>query len=352
MQHDPPGTSEPAPPDPTSTKPRKDPNLAARPSRIGFVRNVVRRLLDFGRHLSVTVKQRAEAPNFSAIAVTFGTARVTAISAHLQRGILRAIALDNVLRERLAAGIDLEAIDPFAPLPSRKPAPGDAAADPAAASDADASADPAAVSRADSSADAAAATDVASDAAQAADPSADASAASGADLAADPAADPSADLSAAQAAALAAAAFAASKAARRRLSRPLGWDDPELFMPTLKELEAQIRRRPIGRTIVDICLDLGITPGFCTGQGWNRLLECIHFFGGSLNKMRLVRQHRRAAFLKEWDRRPIRERSNFRWWDLGRTGEREALGFLFDEDPVNPFDPKPPAGAVIATGPP
>ena len=45
------------------------------------------------------------------------------------------------------------------------------------------------------------------------------------------------------------AAAQVGKAARR--SRPPGWNDPELFMPTLEELEAQVRRRPLGRTLVE-----------------------------------------------------------------------------------------------------
>ena len=67
-----------------------------------------------------------------------------------------------------------------------------------------------------------------------------------------------------------------------RPSRPPGWNDPELFMPTLEELEAQARRRPIGRTLVDICLDLAVVPGFCTGRFWHALFDSIRLHRGSI----------------------------------------------------------------------
>lgn len=86
---------------------------------------------------------------------------------------------------------------------------------------------------------------------------------------------------------------------------------------------------------------------------WDQLLECIYFFGGNLNKLMLHRDRRRQAFQTERDRRPTPDPSpDFRWWDLGKNGERQILGFLFGETPVNPFTPPSPAVAPIATGPP
>ena len=40
---------------------------------------------------------------------------------------------------------------------------------------------------------------------------------------------------------------------RARPSLPPGLDDPELFMPTPEDLERQVRRRAVGRTIAEIC---------------------------------------------------------------------------------------------------
>ena len=52
------------------------------------------------------------------------------------------------------------------------------------------------------------------------------------------------------------------KAARRPSTR--GCDDPELFMPKLEDLELPVCRHALGRTFVEICIDLAVVPGFCT----------------------------------------------------------------------------------------
>jgi hypothetical protein len=52
-------------------------------------------LLGFGRHLLDTVRQRAATPTFPIIAACFGTANLSTILAHLNRGILRATALQR-----------------------------------------------------------------------------------------------------------------------------------------------------------------------------------------------------------------------------------------------------------------
>src|SRR5579872_3790466 len=81
-----------------------------------------------------------------------------------------------------------------------------------------------------------------------------------------------------------------------RPSRPAGWDDPELFMPTLEDLERQVRRRPIGRTMLKICLDLAVVPGFCHTQFWNELFELITYFGSNVNQLMQEKARRREAF--------------------------------------------------------
>ena len=88
-----------------------------------------------------------------------------------------------------------------------------------------------------------------------------------------------------------------------RPSRPAGWNDPELFMPTLEELEAQVRRRPLGRTLVEICLDLAVVPGFCTGPFWNELFDSIRLHGGSVAALMQEKVRREKAFAKEQDRK-------------------------------------------------
>ena len=81
-------------------------------------------------------------------------------------------------------------------------------------------------------------------------------------------------------------------------------------MPTLKELEAQARRRPPGRTLVDICLDLAVVPGFCAGPFWNELFDGIRLHGGSLATLMEEKTRRQEAFAKEQDRKPG---SNWDW---------------------------------------
>ena len=135
-------------------------------------------------------------------------------------------------------------------------------------------------------------------------------------------------------------------------SRPRGWNDPELFMPTLEELEAQVRRRPLGRTLVDICLDLAVMPGFCTGLFWNHVFESIRAYGGSISVLMLEKMRRQQTFCKEQDRKPG---SDWSWQGLSRDGLRRVLGFNIGEAVVDPFAlavGPDAATAAVATGPP
>ena len=249
------------------------------PAGIAALLHTVRILLGFGRHLAETAQQRSASIDFNAIAACFGTGRLSAIIAHLQRGILRATALERVLLARAARGRDIG----FAPPGER------AAATPAAP--------------------------------------------------ADPPAEQSAET------------HVPRKPVTRR-SRPAGWNDPELYMPTLEELEAQVRRRPLGRTLVDICLDLAVVPGFCTGPFWNELFDSIRLRGGSIATLMQEKVHREKAFGKELDRKPG---SNWDWQEMGREAIRRVLGCFIGEASDNPFDPLPElcaARAAVATGPP
>jgi hypothetical protein len=261
----PPSTSPPDPP--------QDPTATTAPSNITIILHVARILLTYGRHLIDTIRDRATAPNFNAIAACFGTANVATIRAHLNRGLLRAIALERVLLARAAAGRDIELPERRTPEPEPQPTP------------------------------------------TTAEPEQSAS---------------------------------VPPAARKRTpqpSLPAGHDDPELFMPTLEELERQVRRRAIGRTILDICIDLGVVPGFCTAPFWNVVHEIMHCLGGSVATLMRQKTLRRDAFVKQQDRNPD---ANWDWLDLTRDALRQVLGFFIGEPPVNPFDP----AAAMATGPP
>jgi hypothetical protein len=255
---------------------RDEPNPAI-PERTGTLLRVVRVLLGYGRHLADTVRERAAAPGFAAIAACFGTANLSPILAHLHRGILRAAALERVLLARAAAGRDVDFTAPRVRASGRPPAPAGQTGDrePAPA--------------------------------------------------------------------------AARQAAPRPARSLLGRDHPaNFYTPTLEELESQVRRRPIGRTIVDICLDLGVVPGLCTGAFWNELFDLTRCYGGSIAALVLERWRREQAFSQEQDRHPT---PGWTGVNLGREAIRQAVGFFIGEHPVAPFALSAPA-APVATGPP
>ena len=285
---------EPAAPGPASDQhPQPDHPGRTVPARIAALLHTVRILLGFGRHLVETATQRSDSTDFNAIAVCFGTGRLYAIMAHLQRGILRAVALERVLLARAARGRDIDFIVPR----ERGTAPPAAAGDaPGAAGDARAAAD---------------------------------------DAPAGPAAE----------------APAGGKRAARP-SPPAGWNDPELFMPTLEELEAQVRRRPLGRTLVEICLDLAVVPGFCTGPFWNEVFDGIRLHGGRITTLMQEKVRREEAFSREQDRKVG---SNWDWQGMTRDALRRVLGFRIGEDAAELLDPPAvacAAVAAVATGPP
>src|SRR6202034_2887215 len=87
--------------------PQSDPPGRTMPARIAAVLHTVRIMLGFGRHLAETAKDRSAKTDFNAIAACFGTSRLSAILAHLQRGLLRAAALERVLLARAARGQDI-----------------------------------------------------------------------------------------------------------------------------------------------------------------------------------------------------------------------------------------------------
>ncbi len=292
MQHAETATPCPAsPPDPQPDRPaRTTPartaparTLPARtiPARIAALLHTVRILLGYGRHLAETATHRSAHTDFNAVAACFGTGRLGAIIAHLERGILRATALERVLLARAARGRDISFTEPRERAIATLAAP--------------------------------------------ADPSAD--------LPVEPPAE----------------APIARKPARR--SRQAGWNNPELFMPTLEELEAQVRRRSLGRTLVDICLDLAVVPGFCTGPFWNTLFDAIRLHGGSVAVLMQEKLHRQEAFCKEQDRKIG---SNWDWLEMGRDALRRVLGCFIGEGADAQFDPiseQYAAAAGVTTGP-
>ena len=246
-----------APTTPAPTKPRPI------PGRIGAVLNVLAILIAHARHFAATATTRATAPEFATAAAVFGTGHLPTILHRMQRGLLRALALQQYLLARAARGRNLRfAWPPCVELqPHHRPA---------------------------------------------------------------------------------ASSAPPKRAAPLHPPRP----DPALLdpgdpaasrLPTPEELAAQVRRRPVGRTISYICMDLGIAPGLCAGAFWNQVEKTLRRYGGSLGRLYQVRTRREETFQRERDRRP--DTWHIDWRDMRRSTVRLALGCLIGETPPDGLRP-------------
>jgi hypothetical protein len=228
-------TQPPGPP-PYPDPPRAGATI---PAALGRVLSLVRKLIDYGKHLAGTVQQRATAPGFALFTKPFGTADLAVILARITNGLRRAAALEAMLCRRAARGQDLT------PTPIRMPA-------------------------------------------------------AGAPHVARPVTPPDAQ--------------PADHTEDPRLAR----------LPTEAEIAAEVRRRPVGAVIVDICRDLGIAPGHLDRAFWDEISHAIMMYGGSL-----------AGFLGNLNRRLF------------------AFGSGDHADQADPGWPAaPPRLAAPATGPP
>jgi hypothetical protein len=250
------------------------------PEHIAAVLSVLSMLIEYGRHLTETVEHRAIWRGFATIAQFFGTAAMPVILAHIHRGLMRVLTLEQMLLRRAARGRDL------AILARRNDAR--RAAQQAAPQGEPAAAEPSGPHPVE----------------------------------APPAEQP------------------ASRPARRTgPEEPLTLDT----LPSMAQLEAEVRRRPIGQTIVAICRDLGISPSLCDGTFWHQVFMAIHCYRGSLNNI-VLEMHR-------WEKRFDRE--HWKHPDLPlpeqtRDGIRRVLGFWIGAPPVDPFRPVPAQGALAA----
>jgi len=131
--------------------------------------------------------------------------------------------------------------------------------------------------------------------------------------------------------------------------RPARAELPEF--PTLEQLETEIRRRPIGHAMADICRDLGISPSLCEGRFWTALYCAIAWYRGNFAKYYKDIRGREVEFAAEWDRDGTRALD---FPEQTGDGIRRILGFFIGEEPVSPFQPATPPGLpqAVATGPP
>ena len=78
--------------------------------------------------------------------------------------------------------------------------------------------------------------------------------------------------------------------------------DPRLArLPTEEQIAEEVRRRPIGAVIVDICCDLGIAPGHLDRAFWDEINHAIMMYGGSLARF-LNDLHKRLCVFFSADR--------------------------------------------------
>src|SRR6202789_3442140 len=89
-------------PDPPKDRPAKPV-----PERIAAMLSIVAVLAEYGRHLADTIEHRAIWRGFATIAQFFGTATMPVILAHIQRGLMRVVALEHMLLRRATRGRDL-----------------------------------------------------------------------------------------------------------------------------------------------------------------------------------------------------------------------------------------------------
>ncbi len=87
---------------PSRSAPPQDRPASPVPDGIAEILAVLAILIDYGRHLGQTLEQRAVARGFATIAQYFGTVAFDTILAHIQRGLMRAIALQRLLLRRAA----------------------------------------------------------------------------------------------------------------------------------------------------------------------------------------------------------------------------------------------------------
>jgi len=283
MEHTASTMSRPATSDPAQDRTGGTVAAATIPQRLAALLRVVRVLLGHGRRLVETVPARAANVEFAALAAVCGTYVQPTILARLQRGILRAMALQRYLLSRAAKGIEIGFVYQRERKPARppvEPPEGDPASGEAA------------------------------------------SEAPGGR--AEPGPEPGDD---------------------ERAPRRPAFDPDDLRIPTPEELDAEVRRRPLGRTILAICMDLAVIPSFCTGAFWNQISDTLMNYGGSFTTLFKIRQYRETSFQKERDKKPATW--DFDWRFPPPETVRQILGYMIGELPIlDPFDP------LLATAPP
>ncbi len=109
-------------------------------------------------------------------------------------------------------------------------------------------------------------------------------------------------------------------------------------LPTPEQIAAEVRRRPIGAVLVDICLDLGIVPGQMDHATWDELRRDLILYGGNLATVLFRREGKRRPADPGSDPRRVERKS-------------EAHSATGDSPSPNPGD-SPSFSPIPLTGPP
>jgi hypothetical protein len=319
----PPNTHGPAA-EPTSTgNPPGTPVAIQAPEGIAAIVVLARILAAYGRHLAALLPQRELWLGFSLVARFLQAASMSGRLARIHRGIMRAVALERMLLRRAARGRDLKPLSPICfqasarsgarssrganPIPEPEapyrtfPLPGTGRARTPTASPWDIGSEPS--------------------------PQADPQSPAPQQTPPQPASNPPCSN-----------------------DRQPVWLDT---LPSMAELEQEVRRRPVGRTIAAICLDLGVSPRLCAGWFWNGLFQAMLDYRGNL--IGVLRELRRRELQFEYESwkhpaSPLPEQTP--------QAIRQMLGFFIGEPPVDPLRPAPspypasPDPASSGTGPP
>ncbi len=117
-------------------------------------------------------------------------------------------------------------------------------------------------------------------------------------------------------------------------------DHPNNFyIPSLKEIEAHVRRTPVGQLIAEISLDLGITVHCCDGAAWQEIWWAMKYFGANMVRYGAIVDNRLDTFTREQEHGRNTRDTDGR--DRPREAIRELVGCLVGE-------PSPSALAAAA----
>ncbi|HUN43438.1 MAG TPA: hypothetical protein VMU81_24350 [Acetobacteraceae bacterium] len=238
--------------------PPQDRTGEAVPTFIAHAIYVIAVIAEYGHHILDMLESRIALRGFTMFARFFGTTAHSVIAAHIRRGIMRAVALDRMLRARAATGQDLRSPPPRAHCGHHHPA-----------------------------------------------------AATGPTGTTPP-------------------PTAASRPARgTHPHQPLTIDT----LPTMQQLDAEVRRRSVGSSIAEICRDLGVSPILCESMFVQRISFVVRAFGGNFDRFVQDLRRREKRF-----RRELRQTApNLDRLEVTAESARRALGFLIGESLANLF---------------